>query len=405
MNIRILGYVMARNEWPLLALSITHALNLGVERVVVVDHASSDETSAGLRHLSALWLDRVVVYRLEDEAYLQEATTSVIMNTVGAAEYDWVYVFDADEFMLLTPGGSLAKELGGLSSEFDVVRYQIQQWVAPEDLDENDIENFQRISQKAIANVFAVADGALIADEIEDGHVNFFDVPFPSKVLVRGKHALNITAGAHALNSNAEATEIDIDPSRMHSGHIPLPSFQRLLKKSAHGRSLIAAGFTRDHGWQNQLIARLESTGRLNEFWRAHSGSADWGTSNFARPTLVADPMLSEQLAITIDGLLPWLNDASITPEPLSPSESSVPLSLAVQIRNRSQILASQLAHITTERDHLASQLAHITTERDQASDAIQHLQKEVDAIRQSRSFRLGSTLLRPLQVAVSRFR
>ena len=48
---RILGVVMARDEWPMVALAITHALSGHVEHVAVLDHASTDASRTGLERL------------------------------------------------------------------------------------------------------------------------------------------------------------------------------------------------------------------------------------------------------------------------------------------------------------------------------------------------------------------
>ena len=45
---RILGYVMSRDEWPTARPAVTHALSNHVDHVLVLDHASSDETQARL---------------------------------------------------------------------------------------------------------------------------------------------------------------------------------------------------------------------------------------------------------------------------------------------------------------------------------------------------------------------
>ncbi len=99
---RILGYVMARDEWPLLAVAgRPRALERHVDHVLVVDHASRgrhpgwpDGTPAGSG------LDGSPSYRLDGEDFHQEATTTVMTRVGGVAAYSWVYVFDADEFLL-----------------------------------------------------------------------------------------------------------------------------------------------------------------------------------------------------------------------------------------------------------------------------------------------------------------
>ena len=59
------GLVMARNEWPLLEVAVTHALVHHVDMVHVLDHASTDGTPAGLARLRREWGDRLEVVDIE----------------------------------------------------------------------------------------------------------------------------------------------------------------------------------------------------------------------------------------------------------------------------------------------------------------------------------------------------
>jgi hypothetical protein len=45
---RVIGLLAVRDEWPLAAVALVHALLHHVDAVVVLDHASSDATPAGL---------------------------------------------------------------------------------------------------------------------------------------------------------------------------------------------------------------------------------------------------------------------------------------------------------------------------------------------------------------------
>lgn len=50
---RIIGLLKVKNEWPLLAVTLTHALRNHVDAVYVLDHGSTDGTAAGLAALQA----------------------------------------------------------------------------------------------------------------------------------------------------------------------------------------------------------------------------------------------------------------------------------------------------------------------------------------------------------------
>lgn len=302
MSSRVVGYVMARDEWPLLGLSITHALASGLDHVVVVDHASTDATQAGLMQLKEAWPDRLTVIRLDADAYLQEATTAVIMAAVRAELYDWVYVFDADEFLLTSNGKDIVTLLNDIPSNVDAVRYEVHQWVATADMDDQDISSYVRITQRAVPCIFIKHPRELLADDIEDGRVNYFDVPFPSKLIVRGSVAHKLSAGAHSLwSADRNFTEQKIDPEQLRVGHLPLLSRRRLTQKCNQGKALIDAGFPRWHGWQNQALREIALADGLDDFWLRHSIPTT-GTSTTVRlsANTVADEALSKVLERTI---------------------------------------------------------------------------------------------------------
>ena len=199
MTIRVLGYVMAKDEWPLLGLAIAHGFSYGLDHIVVVDHASTDETHNGLMHLQSKWPSQLTVIRLEREVFLQEQTTSIVMSLVGANEYDWVYVFDADEFILFSRNTTLVDLLMTISSEVDVLRYEINNWVSPHDMNDLDLAEYSRIRERAMPCVFLSQPGTIFSEQIQNRQINFFDLPFPSKVIGFGVTVILIGARAGAI--------------------------------------------------------------------------------------------------------------------------------------------------------------------------------------------------------------
>ena len=181
---RVLGCVMARDEWPLLGLAIEHALAGHVEHVVVLDHASTDGSRVGLNALRECRPGQLTVIRLEDPYFNQEAATALLIKAGPSVVYDWVYVFDADEFILPGNGRRLGAVLDEADAKVDAVRYEIHNWVTPRDFDGHDIEGYPAIRTRAIPNIFTET-GLETPDGIERGYVNFFDAPFP----LQGDHS------------------------------------------------------------------------------------------------------------------------------------------------------------------------------------------------------------------------
>ena len=374
---RILGVVMARDEWPMVALAITHALSGHVEHVAVLDHASTDASRTGLERLQQEWPGRITVFWLDDPGFLQEAATNLIVRLGRAWEYDWVYVFDADEFVLTPAGLALPAVLADVAVDVDVVRYEVHNWVAPTSFDESQLRAYREIRQRAVPNVFVDVPGELLADEIEHGSMNFFDVPFASKVIVRGRATAWIGAGAHGVRLARDVHETVLMPSRLRAGHLPLVSRARLHRKARQGQALIDAGFSPRHGWQSRMFRNLELSGRLDGFWAAHSIAEPLGEVPGATPTTERDDALAEALERSLRGLDDAVH-ASLPAERTDCDRGHVPLGAAVAAVHVLQVSCdavaaerhAEMAVLAAERDAAVAVSEVLTSERDAAAAA-----------------------------------
>ena len=407
---RILGYVMARNEWPLLGLSVMHAINSGIDRIVIIDHCSDDATSQGLRALQNFCSDKIVVYRVDDPRYLQEATTVSAMALAGADSFDWVYVFDADEFVLVPPGMKLGEMLSRVPPNVEAVRYELDQWVTPTDFNDLDTTEYSRIRYRAVANNYTKMVGEDLADEIEHGSLNFFDLPSGSKVIVRGKWAHALTAGAHLMRKETGIVEMTMDAFTLRVGHLPLLSRRRLALKSEQGAALIRAGFAPGHGWQNQMIFRMEIAETLDDFWRNHSVTDDLPhQSNTSFPVTVVDESLAQAINIVITqlgdlGAQTSENSHSSDITGLSRDElwSGAISSINRLIKTRDALvverdaLAAERDAITVERDALAAEIEHLEVRRTAAESVVDVHRQEISKLTSSKAFRLGMFITWP---------
>jgi hypothetical protein len=406
---RILGYVIARNEWPLLGVSVTHAINSGIDRIVIIDHCSNDATRDGLQALQRFWPDKIVVYRVDDSRYLQEATFILVMALVDADSFDWVYVFDADEFVLLPPALKLGELLSRVAPDVDAVRYEVHQWVAPTDFDDLDVTEYSRIRYRAIANNFTKLVGEDLADEIENGSINFFDLPFPSKVLVRGKWAHALVAGGHQIRGETGIVEMTMDASSLRVGHVPLLSRRRLTLKCEQGAALIRAGFGPTHGWQSQMIYRLHIAGTLEDFWRNHSVIDDLPHQlNNSVPVTEVDESLAQAINIVITqlgelGAGESENSHNFVRSEPSPGElwSGAISSINRQIKIR-DALAVERDVLVVQRDVLVVQRDVLAVERDAQitvlapESAVDEYRQENIKLTSSKAFRMGMFITWP---------
>lgn len=297
---------MARDEWPLLGLWVTHMLKSAVDTVHVLDHASSDGTKHGLLRLRRVWGQRLQVMTLEDVPFWQEAGISLLISSANLKHGDWICIFDPDEFPLPSSNRTLAETLNTIPPGFSVARYEVQNWVTRRDFDEADVQSFRSILHRAVPRPlasFARANFAQISADVLSGRANYFDFPFESKVMVRAGDLVWLGAGAHAVKGADPPSEWTIRSSVFTTAHLPFLSRRRLEKKLLQGKRLREAGFHYDHGWQSRMVCDAEETSRLDLFWHRHSIPPE-KAAPYSEPMVTEDNSLSIALETSIQSFL-----------------------------------------------------------------------------------------------------
>ncbi len=297
------GLVMARNEWPLLEVAVTHALVHHVDMVHVLDHASTDGTPAGLARLRREWGDRLEVVHLGECPYLQEAAMSLLRTIVAAAPDDWLYVFDADEFGITGSEATLRDLLADVDPRHDAVRYDVHNWVAPTEFSTADMAGYDTLRHRAAPAVFLPVSPQLLADEIVAGAMNYFDVPFDSKVIVRGSATGWIAAGAHRVAGDAALVEARLPADAFRVAHLPLLGRDRLDLRADQGLAYIANDFPPGHGWQSQMVADVAAGDGLDAFWERHSLGRRPLPPEQGGPVVVRDDSLAPLLTRTLEAV------------------------------------------------------------------------------------------------------
>lgn len=270
---KIHGIVVCRDDWGTLAMSVCHALVNHVDVVHVLDHGSVDQTAAGLEILKEIWGDRLITYASGPGVpYKQAVLTNMIVSIAESKGADWIYVFDADEFLLARPEQSLRHELAAVSDEVVGIRYPMNNYISPHDFNRMDAEHYGRLVYKSTPRFPYNAQAGW--DEIYNEKSNFFDYPFPPKTIFRTNRKLLIKDGAHKLAWTI-GDQVAIPSKSVECAHLTYISRDTLEKKKVLGETLIKLGFPRHHGWQSQLIFQLHREGRLDAFWQRHSIGAD----------------------------------------------------------------------------------------------------------------------------------
>lgn len=274
---RLHGLTLIRDEWPLALLSINHALLHHVDRLLCAVQVSADGTLEGVQQLRGFWGERLTVVEIRSEAYLQEAIVATLVHQLAAqaAPHDWLYVFDADEFAVSPAALPLREQIAARAEEAPELRYQVCNWIAPVDMDDQDLAAYGRIRHRARPCVFLSLPPHILAEEIGRGFVNYFDLPFYDKGLFRfdALRECWLGPGAHRLRPPAAPLRPSaaLPPEVFHAMHLPLLSRRRLEGRLAQARNLKAQGFPFHHGWQSRMLLDLEEAQELDAFWRRHA--------------------------------------------------------------------------------------------------------------------------------------
>jgi hypothetical protein len=290
-----------------------------------------------VQRLRAHWGDRLTVAEVRTAAYLQEAIVSVAAAMVAAesAEDDWLHVFDADEFAVSPAGEPLgelvARCLESEPPDTSELRYRIENWIAPSDFDDLDLASYPRLRHRSLPCVFLPLPACQMAAEIGRGFLNFFDLRFVDKSLIRIGALRDrwISAGAHHLQPLAAAAPA---PPRCPAGsfhviHLPLLSRRRLDLRLAQARNLQAQGFAFDHGWQSRMLLDLAARDALEAFWLSHSIGATTLAGAPGAPCYEA----SDRFATTIAPALALTRSLLETPAAAAPPPSLLPEDLLLR--------------------------------------------------------------------------
>lgn len=117
--------MVVRNEWPLLALSLSHALQNYACCAYVVDTGSSDGTRDGLNLISEIFPGRIKTFSCVDREFDQAAITNIFIDVSNQTQPRWSIVLDGDEFLYLPNYGSLLTSLGSIGEEWEALELSV----------------------------------------------------------------------------------------------------------------------------------------------------------------------------------------------------------------------------------------------------------------------------------------
>ena len=358
---RVLGVLIARNEWPLLGISITHALVNHVDELIVVDHSSTDETQAGLAALKQRWGNRIQILHLCEGTFHHEETNLMLKTMYEDRDFDWVYPIDADEFLITPNNVPLKQLLAKVPESNKVVRHELHNFLAPSDFVENDFQRYSELNEKAVVNPEFQLTHETIFETVLSGDLDFFDVPFDSKVMFRLPQESWAIGGSHFMLGVERESEFKFSAEETFVAHLPFLTRDRLMLRVAQGQDLEKSGYSRDHGWQSQVVNQMAIEGRLDEYWQRNSLPVEPSKIQAPTPRTMTDNRLASVLENAIAELLPTLDTIDATGLNSQPKcQPEVTISQGIQaIRgmalNKQRGIDATFAHVADLNQHITN--------------------------------------------------
>ena len=254
--------MMVRNEQHIVASSIGHLLTtLGVDRIYVVDNGSTDRTPDILRRIAGS--TRRVVLDFHPGDFHQADVFTALARRALSEGMDWVLPTDADEFLWLRPGVSLASLCGrdGIGGyhlsvcNFMQARPVRRDWSG------------SLLTMCVAAIPFgSVADGEV---KVGSGEIPFVRITYPSKQLLRTSASLEIAFGNHGADHTAGPLATLEDGQVLHA---PIRSPAHMRRRAEVGRRAEVTTPEPGQNWHVRRVAAMDATA-LEEEWRRNSYS------------------------------------------------------------------------------------------------------------------------------------
>jgi hypothetical protein len=291
---------MARNETDLITLSVSHALDSLCDQVMILIHDSSSAFEEEVLNLSRIWPGKIIFLKLVDREYQQKKAMQVLNFMASKLDFDWIYPFDADEFVITVDRDLLKRYLDNVSDNILSLRYKVENWISNEDFKIDNYQSFFSIRNRAVPMVDIPLDAMTRRSEIQSGNQNYFDFEFGTKIIFRNRLSYVLTAGSHSLEELSSECENSLPNDVFKVAHIPLLSRERLSLRVEQGKKLIQEGFPVWHGWQSQMIYEMNEEGTLEEFWLNHSVTSDLPKTKGTKFTSVVDYAFASAIEPTI---------------------------------------------------------------------------------------------------------
>lgn len=261
--VQIAAIMVVRNEASIIADAVGHLLHgLRVDRLLVADNGSGDDTRAILRRIAAQ--DRRLGVTDAPGDFLQGEMMTAMLEEARAEGADWVLPSDADEFLWLR--GTTLQELCARSAG------------AGHLLEVRNFAQLRRIRQDRPGSIETMVfsahprGSAMEAEAlVRAGTIPFLWSRYTPKILLRAQPGLAIHRGSHGADG-LDGPLLPLPQAEIL--HAPIRARHDLEDRAEHGRRVQPIDPHPSICWHLKRLTGMDDAA-LEAEWRANSAGLD----------------------------------------------------------------------------------------------------------------------------------
>jgi hypothetical protein len=314
----IFGIYLVRNEEDIIRTNILHHLSMGIDRILVIDNGSTDETGSILDDLAR---GGRVEWSRVNGTFHQSRLTTELAHEAFLQGADWVVPIDADEFWWARRG-DLKTVLANASA--GALQAQVLNFIQRREQSHATPDALLHMTRRAPVGI---GPARRVQELVEAGQIAFVEIEYRGKWISRASLALEIAQGNHSVTGVRGPRE---QTDEIICLHAPLRARSVLEAKADAGRPLDEVEEYLGPAWHVGRWRTLALHDALDQEWIANSYADEALDVYGVRHGVIVDTTLR-------DVVQPWIGPAVAEPQPLRGSVGPTPYRLVLSSENRRQ--------------------------------------------------------------------
>lgn len=198
-EVKVNAVYVVKNEWPLLAVSISHALNHYAHKVIIIDTGSEDGIFAGMKVLQTFWKNRIELYRIDQDIFDQAPLTNLLVQASKEDHAEWTMILDADEFFVHENYVEFLERLSQTDRKWSSYAIKVINFIVNEEHEDSNLAAFGKIGHAVVGRNSMSIDNNEYVLQVLSGEIPLQLRITPDKILVRNSSDVFISQGGHQL--------------------------------------------------------------------------------------------------------------------------------------------------------------------------------------------------------------